>query len=300
MVASTHRGPSSSSSGKNPAGSPAGPMRLLIVTLVSIFVAEALIMVLMSYFPSLPPYEKAVMDASLLLLVIIPILYFFLFRPMKSYIDRQLTLEKMIFDIEEREQKRIGKRLHDSLGQILTGIAFQAKVIERKLEKTMPGEAAYMAEITSHINDATNEARLLAKDLRSIGTEGESLRAALTDLSAHTEAKYNLRCSTCCNEEIFLNDKTAVTHLYRIAQEAITNAVQHGNPGNIEISLSGNREQLVMKIEDDGSGFQRTGRHSGRGIEIMHYRAKSIGASLDIQSEINAGTVVTCILPGKT
>jgi two-component system sensor kinase FixL len=273
-------------------------MRLLVLTLVSICIAEALIMAVISHFPSLPSYKETVIDSTLLLLVIIPILYFFLFRPMKSYIERQHSLEKMIFDIEEREQKRIGKRLHDSLGQILTGVAFQAKVMERKLEKTMPGEAAYLAEITSHINDAANEARLLAQDLRSIGTEGESLRGALSDLSSHTEAKYKLRCSTLCDKEVFLKDKTAVTHLYRIAQEAITNAVHHGNPVNIEISLSGNRDGVVMEIRDDGSGFQNTGRYNGRGIEIMHYRARSIGASLDIKSK-PAGTVVTCILPGK-
>jgi signal transduction histidine kinase len=257
-------------------------------------------MFILPYFFSLPFYIEEIVDAFLLILFIVPVLYFFVLKPMQSHITAQRNLEKMIFEIEEREQKRIGQRLHDSLGQILTGIAFQSKVLERKLEKHLPEEARYAADITSHVNSAANEARLLAKDLRSIGTEEDSLIFALSDLATVTEKIYSIQCTFSHDEDIVINNKAAITHLYRIAQEAVANAIRHGNPSNIDISLNRNYESIELKVRDDGSGFDKTYRQSnGMGIQMMSYRAHTIDATLEIQLSGNDGVIVTCTFVDK-
>jgi len=274
------------------------PLRLLIITVAAIFFTEFIVMFLISGLPSMPFFIKAIIDASLLLLLISPVLYFFLLRPMRFHISEQDRLGKLMFEIEEHEQRRIGKRLHENLIQILTGTAFQLKVLEKKLEKDSPEDAEYAAEISSHINNASNEARLLAKDLRSTGADEESLLFALSDLASVTNKVYNIPCLFTHDKDIQIANK-AVTHLYRIARQAVDNAVQHGNPGKIEISLSIKNSNIELNIQDDGSGFNKTSRQeAGMGIQMMNYRAITIGASLLIGSD-SKGTRVMCILPNK-
>jgi signal transduction histidine kinase len=275
------------------------PLRLLIITVAAIFFTEFIVMFVISRLPSMPFSIKAIIDASLSLLFIFPVLYFFLLRPMRFHITEQDRLGKLIFEIEEHEQRRIGKRLHENLNQILTGAAFQLKVLEKKLEKGSPEDAQYAAEISSHINNASNEARLLAKDLRSTGADEESLLFALGDLASVTSKVYNIPCLLTHDKDIQIANKPAITHLYRIARQAVDNAVLHGNPGKIELSLSIKNSNIELKIQDDGSGFDKTSRQeNGMGIQMMNYRAITIGASLLIRSDTK-GTRVMCILSNK-
>ena len=215
-------------------------------------------------------------------------------------ITERKRLEKALLEIEEREQRRIGQDLHDDLGQLLTGIAFKSQVLQRKLEKNLPVSADNVAEITLLVNQAKDQARLLSRGLLSLETEEESLMSALKDLAQNTERIYGISCNFSCNGVVPIFNKAAVTHLYRIAQEAVINAVKHGKPARIDISLSRKKDKVELTIKDDGTGDppQPAGT-DGMGLHIMNYRANMIGGSLDRQSGTNTGTQVKCSFSDK-
>jgi PAS domain S-box-containing protein len=215
-------------------------------------------------------------------------------------ITERKRLEKGLLEIEEREQRRIGQDLHDDLGQLLTGIAFKSRGLQRKLEKNLPVSAGNIEEITLLVNQAKDQARLLSRGLLSLETEEESLVSALKDLAQNTERIYEISCNFSCSGVVPIYNKAAVTHLYRIAQEAVTNAVKHGKPALIDISLSRLEDKVELTIKDDGTGkpSQPAGT-DGMGLQIMNYRANMIGGSLDIQSGTNKGTQVKCYFSDK-
>ncbi len=271
------------------------PLRLLIVPLVTIFIAQLAIMLATSDMSHYHPFLLSLISGLLILILILPVLYFFVVKPMQSFIKEQIKLEKMIFEIEEREQRRIGQRLHNSLGQLLTGIAFQLKVLERKLTIKLPEEAEYAAEIMTHVNSAANEARLLAKDLRSAVEEEDSLVFSLSELASTTEKVYKVPCTFSHNDDIPIHDKAAATHLYRIAQEAIAYAMKGGQSGKIEVSLRKEGNQVQLLIQGKGRGNDIYSRQEPEiEIQIMKYRAHAIGASLDVLTDRDRGIRITC------
>jgi signal transduction histidine kinase len=119
---------------------------------------------------------------------------------------------------------------------------------------------------------------------------------ALRDLASNTEQLYGISCNFKCTEHIpEFNENSVVMHWYRIAQEAITNAIKHGNSKNIEIGISNEANLIELTIRDDGQGMSEVSKNtSGIGLQIMNHRANAIGAVLDIQSEVNRGTSISC------
>ena len=129
----------------------------------------------------------------------------------------------------------------------------------------------------------------------------EGLMIAMQELASNTKKTFNVPCVLKCNKLILIHNEIAVINLYRIAQEAVTNAVKHGKPENIRICLNKEHNTITMTIENDGTGIpDMTKRRNGMGLQIMKYRANMIGASLDIHSRINGGTLVTCIYTDKS
>jgi signal transduction histidine kinase len=271
------------------------PIRLFVTVIIAIFCVEAVIMILLPLTRKLSTFQTALLDASLLLFIMFPILYFILLKPLRKYLNEYKQLEKMIFSIEEREQRLIGQNLHDSLGQTLTGIAFKTKSIENRLEKNVQISSDELSQITSLVNQSITETKNLAKQLLSLGTEDESLVMALNKLTSDTEKYYGVSCSFQGDEDFRLFDKTTVTHLYRIAQESVTNAIKHGKPNNIIISLTKENDKVLLIIRDDGKGMDLvSGSTQGLGLQIINYRALDIGAEIDIKSELNKGTSIIC------
>jgi PAS domain S-box-containing protein len=210
--------------------------------------------------------------------------------------DRKL-MEKKILEIEERERRRIGQDLHDGLGQLLSGIAFKCQALEDSLEKKSPADADSAASITSLADQAKEHARQLTRGLLPVEMEREGLMVALEELASNTKKLFEILCVFTCNKPVVINSETVVLHLYRIAQEAVSNAVRHGNAGHIEIALQKVQDNIVMVITDDGIGISNSvGHTNGMGLKIMNYRANIIGASLDIQLCSGGGTSVICML----
>jgi signal transduction histidine kinase len=214
--------------------------------------------------------------------------------------DRK-RLEKELLGIVEQERQRIGQELHDSIGQQLTGVAFMAEKLGKRLSrKSLTEEIKYAERIGTCISLAAEQTRNLAKELHPIDLDRNGLIPAIEELAENTEKLFNISCVTKCEKNISISNITVTINLYRIAQEAITNAVKHGKARNIKIELATGNSHLKLVVENDGISFS-TERSNGKGmgLRVMQYRAESINGSLDIRKGANGGTIITCILPKK-
>ena len=208
-------------------------------------------------------------------------------------IERRV-LEEELLNASSREQQRIGQDLHDSLCQQLAGIEFQNSVLVQQLSKT-PEAQAEAARIGELIRNATKQARALARGLSPVEIEPNGLMSALNNLAINATNLFRVQCSFECPQLVLLDNRISATHLYRIAQEAIGNAVKHGKAKKIVISLKHVDQELVLTMKDDGVGFSQDGRGvEGMGLRIMEYRADMIGAMLRIDSVKGGGTTVAC------
>jgi len=213
-------------------------------------------------------------------------------------ITERKVLEEAILEISAREQRRIGQDLHDGLGQHLTGIAFMSKVLEEKLsDKSLP-EAVEAAQIVKMLNQAIDNTRQLARGLHPVAAEPLGLVSALKKWASEVEGLFHIGCRFQCEKPLPILDVNLATHLYRIAQEAVNNAMRHGKSRNIVIGLSGKNGAGTLTIQDDGEGFseKRTGQ-PGVGLSIMNYRADMVGGSLKVQPNEGRGVTVTCMFP---
>jgi len=207
-------------------------------------------------------------------------------------------LEKMLLEIKEHERRRIGHDLHDNLGQQLTAISFMAQGLENKLKKTAVPEAEDAARLTYLVEMSKGQVRSLSTGLSPILEAGEySLITAMVELALNSEKLFRIPCTVRSNKIVPIYNEAALIHLYRIAQEAITNAARHAMPRQIEIYLDRSDNDLIMTIKDDGKGFALQPPQKGMGLQIMKYRADIINAWLDITTDIDKGTVITCIFP---
>lgn len=204
-------------------------------------------------------------------------------------------LEKEIIEISEQERERIGQDLHDGLCQLLSGIKFKTTLLEQRLHAKAAEEAWEARSIESLLNSAIEQARNIARGLHPVDIGARGLMSALEELTGSVSSVYGVRCVCEFHNPVLIHDHGLATHLYRIAQEAITNAIKHGQARKISVRLGGRRGRFTLAIQDNGSGFPlRPRRKTGLGLHLMNYRARAIGATLEIRPASPAGTVVTC------
>lgn len=195
----------------------------------------------------------------------------------------------------EQEQNRIGRDLHDGLGQTLTAIKFRAGLLQQKLSRKRLSESADAETLEWLVNDAIAQAQGMARGLNPVKfTHG--LSPALEELAASTEQTFALHCGCKFRETVPLRDQGMANHLYRIAQEAIQNAIKHGKAKNIRIELKELGKNLALRVEDDGIGFPTNHPNGGKGMGLINMAARAhlIGARLDVRPRRHGGTVVTC------
>jgi PAS domain S-box-containing protein len=210
-------------------------------------------------------------------------------------VTRRKQLEDEVLEASEGERRRIGRDLHDELGQELTGIAFLSKELEDTLAARQLPESSDAASIVGHINRAIDRTRTLSKGLAPVELEAEGLMTALADLGRHVEDVFKINCEFRCDPPILIHDAAVAVNLYRIAQEAVSNAIRHGRARNITIDLRLTGNQDVLTVTDDGIGIRLGASSSkGMGLRVMAYRSRSIGGSLRVQRDPKGGTVVSC------
>ena len=222
-------------------------------------------------------------------------------------ITARVALERELLAIAEREQKRLGQDLHDDVCQQLSGIEFLSQTLASQLAAgAAPGPvlspskgAARAREIARMLRQVMDHTRALAQGLSPVGLEEAGLVVALRDLVARTQHIFHVKCRFRCSNPVLIEDGAAAIHLYRIAQEAISNALKHGRARRISIALTTRLPDLILAVRDNGVGVPvplRKGK--GMGLRVMQHRSALIGGSLTVRRETRGGTSVICTVKG--
>jgi PAS domain S-box-containing protein len=210
-------------------------------------------------------------------------------------ITERRRLERELIEISNREQRRIGHDLHDGVCQQLAAIGYRVDILADELQAKGPGFAEEAERIGALINEATAQARGVARGLFPVRLEESGLISALDELAASAAKRFKVDFLFECQSPPAAVDNEAALHLYYIAQEALLNAVKHGKATHVRVSLKPDEDRFKLVIQDNGQGFRPPGgRPGGMGIRIMRHRAKVIGATLDVFSEPGRGAEVTC------
>ncbi|MGD8836322.1 MAG: cache domain-containing protein [Desulfobacteraceae bacterium] len=211
-------------------------------------------------------------------------------------ITRSRRLQKQVMNIGDRERQKIGQDLHDDLCPHLIGIQGLSSVLEANLSETSSPDAYLAKQIEDLVGEAVEKTRSLTRGLCPVHMVSHGLETALQDLAEHTASVSGIACRFHCDGEVAFKDNTTATHLYYIAQEAVNNAVRHSGTQKVAISLSGKKEGIEMRISDEGKGIPVTVKKTGIGLQIMPYRAKMIGASFNIDSDPESGTMIQVLI----
>lgn len=214
----------------------------------------------------------------------------------KAFEERR-RLETELLEIAENERRRIGFDLHDDLGQKLTGILLLTQAMEQQLTHERHSAAPDAHRISELISEVINHTHNLARHFSSLDVRGDDLATVLQNLDANVEKMFGLPCSLVVKGEIPPLPANTTVQLYKIAQEAISNAIKHGKATRVWLSASCLNGQLILTVKNDGQPFSLPeGKKTRMGLRIMNYRANTIGATFDIKPNQKNGTIVTCTL----
>lgn len=208
-------------------------------------------------------------------------------------------LEENLLAVSSREQLRIGHDLHDGLCQQLAGIEFRTVVLAGKLTSN-PDARAEVERIGAWLRDSMEQARILSRGLAPVDLEANGLMAALSQLAASCGQLYGVDCQFDCDQPVLIAGQEPATHLYRIAREALTNAIKHGHAKTIIIGLRQTNGETLLTVTNDGSPLPTDAeRRGGMGLQIMRYRADMIGARLRFETTRDGKTAVVCSFRGS-
>lgn len=214
-------------------------------------------------------------------------------------VSARKALEQEILEISNREQRRLGSDLHDGLGQELTGLSLLLKGLEVQLSRESPQYLSQVQKISDLLARAIQSTRSLARGLAPVNLERGGLPEALKHLATSCTDMYGLQCSFRNGAQKLPGlEEGAATHLYRIAQEATTNAARYAQAKSIVIELRSTGRRLQLSIADDGIGLSAglAQGHPGMGLKIMEYRARMLGGSISFE-EPGTGTKVVLSAP---
>jgi len=217
-----------------------------------------------------------------------------------SKLARDITgrkqLEREILEVSDREQRRIGHDLHDGLCQHLAGIEMMSRVLEKKLSPKFKDGAQRAADIARHVREGIGQTRALARGLAPVTLESEGLASALNEHAVNIEKIFGVRCRFDYKWPVAVHSQAMGSHLFRLAQEAISNAIKHGRATEINIHLKGDPGWIYLGVSDNGIGFPPGDNPppTGMGLRIMRYRAGMIGGTLTIERNAGGGMIVMC------
>jgi PAS domain S-box-containing protein len=210
-------------------------------------------------------------------------------------IRQREEVERHVLEISEREQRRIGQDLHDSVGQHLAAVKFMSSALALSLRRSGSPGVRRAERIGRELEKTSHDLRAICHGLQPVQPDGQGLRWALRDLAGNTRKLFRIPCRFTCRGQVLVTDYAVATHLFRIAQEAVTNATRHGKPRHIRITLQSTREGIQLRIANDGQKMDARGKKSrGLGLNIMKYRASVIHAALTVDSGERRGVTITC------
>jgi signal transduction histidine kinase len=210
-------------------------------------------------------------------------------------------LQRELLEISEREQRRIAQDLHDGLCQELLGVGFLADALHRRLEQRGDIESAAAARIAEAVRASASDARALSHGVLPVDSAPRALMKALEKYATLTGRMFGIACRFVCPRPVLLRQQSTSTHLYRIAQEAVGNAIKHGGSTRVTIHLRHvSRGHLSLSIRDNGAGMgSGASAEKGMGLQIMRYRTSMCGGTLEIRKASPHGALVTCRIPAS-
>ena len=204
-------------------------------------------------------------------------------------------LERHIVEIAKEERRRIGTDLHDGLGQELTGLSMIAASLVVSLSRDSRPEVKIAEMIKAGLQRSLSQVRTLSRGMNPVDIDAEGLMSSLSEMSTQLNELTGVQCTFQCDKPVPLRDNETATQLFRIAQEATTNAIRHAHPQTITISLERDDHRIVLRIKDDGSGIETDDASAaGLGLRTMAYRARMIHGELGVHSVQTGGTEVVC------
>ena len=215
-------------------------------------------------------------------------------------ITERKLLEREVIEINDRERSHLGRDLHDGICQQLVSIAFATDLLRRDLVAKSPGEAVRAAKITALLDNAITQARNLSHALCPVNLAGDGLAVALRALAGNASKDSGVVCGSDCSEAVFVHDYAVATHLYRIAQEAVQNAIKHASPTQILIRLSQEGDVLHLSISDNGVAQREDeGRNFSIGLSVIKFRTNMAGGRLEVRQSPAGGTIISCTFQQK-
>lgn len=219
-------------------------------------------------------------------------------KSVMAHEEQRTVLEKQILEAGERERLRIGHELHDGLGQRLTAVAVIADILAESLTNERMNEAYRAHDIAKQIREAVRETRQLSHGLAPVGIEKGKLVTALSEMAAVINTGGQARVVVECSPSEINCSPELATQLFRIAQEAVNNALKHALPSEIRLGMSQSDTLIVLEIEDDGKGLpEKLPLNSGIGLSVMQHRAQVMGGKLTLAAATAGGTLVRCEIP---
>ena len=217
-----------------------------------------------------------------------------------AFLERELAerarVDRDVVESCAREQRRIAYDLHDGVGQQLVSIALSAKLLEEQLQLYHPDEAGKASAIVKLANEAARQTRLTARSVEGSGTV-DDLKTALESLAVNISHNCHVKITVISAGGSLPISAPVAAQLYRIAQESVRNAIEHGAAREVLIQLTFGDCDMVLMVQDDGEGFNTKTNGHGMGLRIMRYRAQCIGGSCEVCPAANKGTIICCRVP---
>lgn len=211
-------------------------------------------------------------------------------------IEKELELESL--RISEREQNRIGQDLHDDLCQVLAGVSCLMRVAEGRLSAKVPEEVPAITELNQQIIEAMHRTRALTHGLFPGKVQISDVRGALIELTRQVQTRFQVEVTTQFVGRFPRHTTDQIIQIYRLTQEAISNAIKHGHATCIEVRLEAQDTNMFLSITDNGSGLSQNGPgEHGVGHHIMEYRTRTLGGELSIRNSPNRGVIVSLTYP---
>jgi len=287
---------------------PQRALGMVILLGVIIFFSELIVMLLLMTYPVENPLQEAFVDSAVLIVIISPALYILFYLPVRKRVETLITtkreiraLSQKLMQVSEDEQRRIALDLHDEFGQTLSLMKLEVEALGEILHDTSPQLDNCCSSLQQHITEMRTSVHQIAARLRPTLLDDLGIRPALENLVSDFAQSY-----TSIEFDLIVTGLKVRPHarletaIYRICQEALTNAIKHAEPSHIDIRLTSSFPELILLIRDNGRGFD-SGQHlsAKQGVHLgllgMRERATSLGGSFNIHSSPGQGTTLRAV-----
>jgi signal transduction histidine kinase len=274
------------------------PIRVFLLVLAVVFAAEGAIMLLLPRLPNV--WAEAAFDASVLTAITAPAIWLLSVRPLRRLFEARGSLLRRLFELQEDERARVARDLHDGVGQHLTALLVGLRTIEAAGD--LETARARAGELRSFGARAHDEVRALTRGLRPIALEELGLVAALERLCEDVARTHGIETELECDRaSIARLAPECETALYRIAQEALSNAARHADPRGVAVRLHQDAQGTLLAVTDDGRGFDPDARadRRGFGLQSIRERAEALGGEVSLRSDPGRGTRLEVRIPAR-